>query len=77
MFIVDSNSSTGQPSRPHPRGYGRRFGAAVILGVVLSAWPVVAQQSNAPAISAAAASGSTVVVVGATSRGSARSSLAM
>lgn len=64
MVVVDSHSSTGQSSRPHPRRYGRRFGAAVILGVVLSAWPAGAQQSNAPAISAAAASGSTVVVVG-------------
>jgi hypothetical protein len=62
MFVIDFNSSTGEPSRPGSKGRG--FGLAVTLGVLLSASSAVAQQPTAAAITAAAASGNTVVVVG-------------
>jgi hypothetical protein len=60
-MFVSSNSS---PSHPDPRSAGRRVGLVLLLGTLLSPGPAAAQQSDAPAITAAAASGNTVVVVG-------------
>lgn len=60
MFFAGSNPSTGLPSRR----FVHRFGVAVALSALFAASPAAAQQSTAPAITAAVASGNTVVVVG-------------
>ena len=63
MFVLSSNSSSGQPWCPRLRNIGHRVSVAVALSTLLAAWPAAAQ-STTPAITAAAAAGNTVVVVG-------------
>ena len=58
MVVVESLPLTRKSS------VTRSVGVAMMLGLLLATGPVSAQQSNAPAITAAAASGNTVVVVG-------------